>query len=416
MTAKFQFANLTFKQQADFFAKKINLPTDTYLDLQGQEHDYFFAVAGANKVEVLGELRRAIDDAIYDGQTIDDFRKRFDKIVEKTGWQYKGGRNWRTRIIFDTNIYGAYNRGRLEQHLDLAEALPYWEYIHNDSSHPRPQHQAWHGLVLRYDDPWWKYHYPIKAYGCHCTVLAHDDSDLKRLGKKISTAPKIETLTKTIGGRSGNPMQVEIVKGNDYGFAITDFNHLTATRNANIDKVLMQKMITAAPKFASRAVSYLLDSPEAKIFHNAFADFVEQTMQTTRTQDIVKLVGVIPLQAIQRLEEIGQPIQSAVIAINDKQLWHAMRDTKVKPLPIEVWKKLPEILRKGQIYLDKNTESTLLYVLDMPQGKIAVRQNYKKKLKLEGKKKTYTLNQVITGQILNDKEYKEIKNSWERLY
>ncbi|VEI47028.1 phage head morphogenesis protein, SPP1 gp7 family [Actinobacillus equuli] len=162
-------------------------------------------VAGANRNEVLLSFREAVDEAIQNGETLEGFRKRFDDIVSKTGWQYNGGRNWRSRIIYDTNVYGSYNRGRLQQHLDLADVMPYWEYQHNPNPHPRPHHVALDGIIRPANDPFWRYYYPIKAYGCHCTVVAHDDDDLATMGKQVSPPVEIEIEQKTIGVRSGNP-------------------------------------------------------------------------------------------------------------------------------------------------------------------------------------------------------------------
>lgn len=88
----------TFEQQVRYFEKKLNLSTNSYLDVLGEEHDYFFMVAGANRNEVLLAFREAVDDAIANGETLEGFRKRFDEIVARTGWDYKGGRNWRSRL------------------------------------------------------------------------------------------------------------------------------------------------------------------------------------------------------------------------------------------------------------------------------------------------------------------------------
>ncbi|WP_240321936.1 phage minor head protein [Pasteurella multocida] len=70
--------------------------------------------------------------------------------------------------MYDTNVYSAYNRGRLQQHLDLADVMPYWEYQHNDNSHPRPEHVVLDGTIRPATDPFWKYYYQSK----HMVVIA----------------------------------------------------------------------------------------------------------------------------------------------------------------------------------------------------------------------------------------------------
>ncbi|MBS9780884.1 MAG: hypothetical protein KGV56_00140 [Gammaproteobacteria bacterium] len=212
------FAALPFVEQLRFFKAKVNLPTETYHDTVGQQHNDAFVVAGANRQDMIDDFREAVNAAIEDGETIEQFRERFDEIVGKYGWDYNGGRNWRSRIIYETNLYSSYQAGRYEQQKDLTDILPYWRYVHNDSLHPRPVHQSWHGKVLRADDPWWNTHYPINAYNCHCTVEALDDDDLQVEGWTLSEAPPIEYEIKTIGVRSGNPKIVSVPVGLDYGF------------------------------------------------------------------------------------------------------------------------------------------------------------------------------------------------------
>jgi hypothetical protein len=42
-----------------------------------------------------------VDKAITGGTTLEDFRKDFDRIVAKHGWDYNGGRNWRSKVIYE---------------------------------------------------------------------------------------------------------------------------------------------------------------------------------------------------------------------------------------------------------------------------------------------------------------------------
>lgn len=407
---------LIFEQQIHYFKNKLNIPTDSYLDISGIEHDYFFMVAGANRNEVLLAFRQVVDDALMRGATLEEFRKNFDNIVKSTGWDYNGGRNWRSRIIYDTNLYSAYNRGRLEQQLSLAEELPYWEYIHNDSSHPRPQHQAWHGLVLRYDDPWWKYHYPIKAYGCHCTVVAHDQADLERYHKTIGRSPNIEWQEKTVGVRRGQPQTVTIPKGYDVGFAPNNFEHLTAARDANIDKVLLKKMITADPKFASRAVESLLQQPQARIFHNAHKAWADALAsgdkELLKQASNQRLVGVINHQTLTKLDELGLMPQSAVIAMEKGDMIHAVREAKKKAgidVPLSFWQEITTHLQQPKaILLDKNNKKTLLYIYEIDKLKLAIKLDYKIKIDdLKGGKQRTVVNILRTGSLVKEQEWIE---------
>ena len=404
-------SKITFEEQVKYFEKKLNLPTNSYLDVLGEEHDYFFMVAGANRNEVLTAFREAVDEAIQNGETLEGFRKRFDEIVANTGWQYNGGRNWRTRIIYDTNVYAAYNRGRLKQHLDLADVMPYWEYNHHDNEHPREEHIASDGIILRYDDPFWQYYYPIKAYGCHCTVTAYDEDDLAEMGKTVSQSPEIEWEEKLVGVRSGNPRTVRVPKGYDVGFAPYNFERLTQSRDVDVDKLLLQQMTTAEPHLASLLIDDVLKNPKAMVLLNgAMKDMVDTVSTQKIARGNMKYVGVIPEPVLTKLDALDKAPQSAVIAVRDDDVLHALRDTKQAKginLPVEFWEQLPEKLRKpSAILLDTDQKlPTLIFVYDTEQGKVAIKMDYEVKLKdeLSKKKLAHKVNLVRTASVFTDK-------------
>ena len=217
------FGRLPFKEQIAYFRRKGNLLTDDWTQLWGAAHDHAFVVAGANRADLLADLRAAVDRAIAEGATLAQFRKDFDAIVAKYGWQYQGGRNWRSRVIYETNLRSSYAAGRYAQLQRLKRVRPYWMYVHSDAvMHPRPQHLAWNGLVLHADDPWWHAHFPPGGWGCQCTVHALDDEGLRRLGKNgPDTAPPVAMRTVTVGTQGAHPRTVEVPEGIDPGFGHT---------------------------------------------------------------------------------------------------------------------------------------------------------------------------------------------------
>ena len=215
--------SLPFKEQSEFFRRKLNLPTEAWTDVYNKEHDWAFVVAGANRDAIVSDFRAAVEKVINEGATLADFRKDFDQIVAKNGWSYNGGRNWRSRVIYDTNLNSSYQAGRYQQLLAVKDDRPYWQYIHNDSvEHPRPDHLSWNGLILRWDNPWWAAHFPPNGWGCQCRVVALSDADLKRMGRTVSETPPSNFELKQIGTRSANGSRtVRVPKGIDPGFEYT---------------------------------------------------------------------------------------------------------------------------------------------------------------------------------------------------
>lgn len=216
--ANLSFGSLPFKEQIEFFRRKANVPTNGYADIYNSEHDYAFVVAGANRNALLNDFRVAIDKAISQGTTLEEFRKDFAEIVEKHGWSYNGGFNWRTRIIYETNLNSSYQAGRYQQLRDAK--FPYMEYLHSDYvEHPRELHQSWDHLVLNFNDPWWNTHFPPNGYGCQCRVRGRTKGDLKRMGKnQPDKAPTINWVDRVIGENSGNPRIVRVPEGVDPSF------------------------------------------------------------------------------------------------------------------------------------------------------------------------------------------------------
>ncbi len=216
MTA--EYGSLPFEEANTFFREKLNVPTPRWNALFRSAHAKAFTVAGALKEDLLIDLRKSVQKGIVDGTTLQTFRKEFDEIVQRHGWGYKGGRNWRTRVIYDTNLRSAYAAGRWKQFQDTATTRPYLRYRHGDSRVPRPEHLKWDGLILRHDDPWWSTHYPPNGWGCSCYAESLSDRELKAKGLAVSTPPPEKTY-KYRDKATGKTIEIPV--GIDPGF---DFN------------------------------------------------------------------------------------------------------------------------------------------------------------------------------------------------
>ena len=211
------YGSLPFAEQNAFFRRKLNLPTQSWTDLYTAEHDWAFVVAGANRDAIVGDFRAAVEKAIEGGGTLEDFRKDFDRIVARHGWDYHGGRNWRSKVIYETNLATSYAAGRWEQ----LQAAPFWQYQHSDwVEHPRQEHVALDGLVIERGNPWWGRYFPPNGWFCQCSVKGLWPQDLQRMGKSgPDKAPDIALVEHTIGKNSPQgPRTVQVPQGIDPGF------------------------------------------------------------------------------------------------------------------------------------------------------------------------------------------------------
>lgn len=279
--------SLPFREQNEFFRRKLNLPTNAWTDVYGREHDYAFVVAGANRDDLVQDFRQAVEKAIADGATLESFRKDFDRIVAKHGWSYNGGRNWRSRVIYETNLRSSYMAGRYEQLMAVREQRPYWQYIHNDAvEHPRPLHESWNGLILRWDDPFWQTHFPINAWGCQCSVRALSLDDLVRLGKTgPDPSPVVVMETRTIGQRSPDgPRTVQVPQGIDPGF-----EHIPGKARLDsavpVARVTEELIAAPAPGLPNRPATDLLPPPRPFPAQRVLPDNLTDTAYVQRYLD-----------------------------------------------------------------------------------------------------------------------------------
>lgn len=177
-----------FQEQIDYLKQKTNLPTQSYRDITSRQHDRAFVVAGAMKADLLNDLHNAVNKAVADGQSFQDFQNNFDDIIGKHGWlndedgKYKA---WRAKIIYQTNLKTSHAAGRYKQMTtpEMLKLRPYWRYRHNSIENPRILHEQWNNLVLLATDTFWKVNYTPNGYGCNCTIDAINERQLKAMGK-----------------------------------------------------------------------------------------------------------------------------------------------------------------------------------------------------------------------------------------
>lgn len=221
MPSSARYGTQPFGEQIAFFRDKVPVPTAAWTDIYTREHDIAFMVAGANKRALVETFQATLLRVQEQGLTLEDFRKDFDRIVKDFGWGYNGGRNWRTRVIYETNLRQSYHAGREAQMADpeLRRRRPYGLYRHGGSDDPRPEHQAKDGMVVRLDDPWWDVWSPQNGWGCSCKKFMISEREVENLGLTVTERPPIgEMETRAVGVNGPSPRLVRVPKGIDPGF------------------------------------------------------------------------------------------------------------------------------------------------------------------------------------------------------
>lgn len=206
------------REAIEFFRGKVNTPTRSWTDLWEAAHGRAWSVAGATTDALLGDIRGEVAKALEQGGTLADFRRSFRDIVARHGWEHTGTTGWRAQIIYETNLSMAYAAGRHAQMMapGTLAVFPFWQYVHSGARHPREQHRAWDGKVLRADDAWWKTHYPPNGWNCGCRVRPLSRRDLARQGLDgPEPSPRVVMRSVAVPGRG----LIQVPEGIDPGFA-----------------------------------------------------------------------------------------------------------------------------------------------------------------------------------------------------
>jgi len=204
---------------------KNRVPTGKWDDITGTAHDRAFMVAGAVKAELLSDLATAVDKAIAEGTSLEEFRRDFRAIVQANGWHgwtgegTKAGEAWRTKVIYRTNCSVSYASGRWAQLIEAG--FPYLVYRHGNALEPRLQHLGWDGLILPPDHPFWIQHAPPNGWGCTCYVVgAFTMAAAIALGGKPGL--KLPDNWDAINPKTGAPVGIDKGWGHAPGMGISD--------------------------------------------------------------------------------------------------------------------------------------------------------------------------------------------------
>lgn len=353
--------------------------------------------AGAYKADLLTDLRGAVDKAITQGVSLGKFRQDFDSIVATHGWSYNGSRDWRSELIYSTNIRTSYAAGRWSQLTDSEQlqVLPYLTYKHGDSRVPRPLHLTWNGLTLPADDPWWQTHYPPNGWGCKCRVFGSTKKEYEAASAAGKTTP-LDDGYYTPTDKEGKPLidpttgKVEqIPKGIDRGW---DYN-VGEARNQPYS--ILQTALDRYPEDIRR--QFIDEMAHDTTRQGAFSTFVARYEKMEKTKGDVAEIGWFDNSVLDFLKGKGVVPELPIIIANDKQIRHLRRTVKEgkgTALTLEEAKRIPLYIAAPEKVLYDTEAGSVLYVApsetDGRANKMVIEVNYTLK-------KAGTVNLMVTA-------------------
>lgn len=327
-------------------------PTSVWTDVSPQFHDRGFMVAGAMKADLLADLAAAVDKAITEGRSLEEFRKDFRAVVARHGWHgwagegSKKGEAWRTRVIYRTNLATTYAAGRRAQ---LAEGkFAFWIYRHGGSREPRPLHLSWNGLTLPPEHPFWQTHSPPNGWGCSCYVGgARTAAIARRMGGDPDKPlpPGWDSIDQKTGAPPG------IDKGWAYAPGATVAEDIS----------MLARKVPDLPPELGRDLAETSES----VTDRAWPEWI-RAVRNGKIQE-PGLAGVISSEVSQALTLRGLAPRSAEILVRpglmvgpevrrQEPMGDAMTDAD--------WERLPASLRKPLAVLIDRRSGQLLYVLE----------------------------------------------------
>jgi SPP1 gp7 family putative phage head morphogenesis protein len=401
-----------------FFRAKGLETTFSWEDMYRDEHDTAFTVAKMLDLDLLRDVKDAVDKAISEGRTLGDFQKDLEPKLQKAGWWGQKemtdpltgetqvvqlGSPRRLETIFRTNLQTAYAAGSWAQITENVADAPYLMYQAVDDERTRPEHHAWSGTILRADDDWWADHTPPCGYNCRCSVIQLDDSDLKRYGLAVAPEAPPSPTREVLNSRSGEVEDVPV--GVDPGWG---YNPSEASPAAKAAQVLAAHIASTDADLGANAWDQVAEvaAPGLK---EAFGQFVRDVMQRNQPTRAMAIAGIASREDIDFLNSESITPVSSEIAIEDRLIVGAKAGKHAEAgnaLTAEEWLAVPDGFAKPEVVLFDRVKRNLLYVwpslTDPRKIKVAVEPNFnvsKPKATLNLARTAFKMN----AKILNDR-------------
>lgn len=245
----------------------------SWRDVWEAEHARAFTVAKAMELDLLADIRGAVDKALAEGQSFQQFKAELTPLLQKRGWwgrqiqvdpqtgeaqRVRLGSPRRLRTIYNTNMRVSYAAGQWQRIERRKAERPYLRYIQLDRPTKREEHSAWHDLVLPVDHPFWNTHYPPNDWECKCRVAQLSDRDLERLGLTVANDGDLERLGVDKKKRFKNDrtgQEIEVPEGIGPGWGYNVGKAAAARPVGGAFDVMANKLEAASPSVARASIA-----------------------------------------------------------------------------------------------------------------------------------------------------------------
>jgi len=362
-----------------------------YNDVLWNAHSRGFFVARVAQVEVLQDIRTAMDKAIKEGQSFQKFQKSLKPTLQARGWWSSTrkdpegkvmvknpntgvdeltrlGTPRRLRTIYDTNMAVSYSAGHFKQLKESADLLPWWRYVAIMDKRTRPTHAILHDHVYRHDDPVWGSIWPPNGWYCRCRIEPLTEREAKgTAGYVVQDPAKTVTQIRQVGS-NGPSVEVTGVVGSNGHIMFPDaaWAYNPGISNHAIEDLAWSR-IKGLPAPAQRAFVDSISKDSGMITQRrkaleAWTQGVQDTAVFDGTHPQTMAIGWMPSDVLAGATAQHGSAVSPISLITDKQTWHARRFNKApnQKMTPDQFNQLPEILAKPYA-VDWHDGSLLIY-------------------------------------------------------
>lgn len=402
------------------------------------------AIAGLHRQELAAHFHGALYDAMQSGQPFEAWRDEVKKrladagaallkdgdIVDTGSGEIIGSGITKQRLetIYRTQMQSAYMAGRWETFEENREFAPYLQYNAILDGRTRQSHAAAHGAVYHIDDAFWDYFYPPNGFNCRCSVRAYSSRDLERRGLSVRESELEDTHV--VVNKKGDTRPAKKLKLPDGSSLIADKGfegNVGKSHLAGLGQLQMGKAVDLPLPLASVAVKSALQQPQMmQSVRQEVAEMVQRVAAEKMARGQVIYVGALGVPILDALAARQILPQSALIAMSDERVLHALRDSKQQPLPLDFWQSLPDSLQEPEEVLlgstgrgaDAKPFLLFVYTLAGGKGKVVVTVDYATKMKnpMTGKKEKVVVNMVNTGAMLDEQQTISLLHGYESIW
>ena len=389
---------------ADYLLAKGLKLTGPYWELDGPAHSRLFTVANLAKLDVLQDIKDALQQAIDRGETEQWFQTNLEDVLRAKGWWGKGvvvdpdtlearviqqGSLRRLQTIYRTNLQSAYMAGRLRQAQEQADRAPWAQYLAIRDAKTRPGHAALHGQVFRLDSPAWAVIAPPNGYNCRCRARYLSDRELAARGLK--PAQDVRLLEREPPGkRPVNPLTGEtparwLQRGVSVPDPLNPHERLTLWADPNWDhlpgsdgaeRMLVDKLMARAEQLGDGIRQAVVDDLRQRALSPArlaaYSAWVDQVMAQPGARGQEWVIGYLETEDIQALVARGGSMATGAMVLSDRLLVGPKAKRHVadgNALTTAEWKRVPVLLAEPEAVLYDKLNQTLLYVLPSQDGR-----------------------------------------------